>query len=70
MIGHDYLYNIVMNINNGKNLTNYLRVVGGDLLLISIEIRFFNFWKITVGYLTKFTNASYENILLTLMISQ
>ena len=46
-----------MNINNGKNLTNYLRVVGGDLLLISIEIRFLTS-EITVEYLMKLTNAS------------
>ena len=39
-------------------------MIGGDLLLISIEIRFFKLLKkITVEYLTKFTNASYENIL-------
>ena len=38
-----------MNINNGKNLTNYLRVVRGDLLLISIEIRFLTSEKLQLN---------------------
>ena len=47
-----------------KNLTIYFSMVRGNLLLVSIEILFLNYWKkITAEYFTKFTNASYENIL-------
>ena len=38
--------------------------VGGDLFVDQYWNTFFNFWKITVEYLTKFTNASCGNILL------
>ena len=58
------MYNVIININNRKNLTIYLGMIKGKLIVDQYLNTFFKTSekKITVEYLTKFTNASYENI--------
>ena len=63
-MGHGYLYNVIVNINNRKNLTIYLGMIKGKLIFDQYWNTFFKLLKkITAEYLTKFTNASSENIL-------
>ena len=43
--GHGYLYNVIINVNNRKNLTIYLGMIQGKLIVDQYWNTFLNFWK-------------------------